>query len=68
MDKKGFRIHNVQIDRFLPWKRYTETATRIIKTSHEIWLRRTQRVFRIGGCKKKRSGKMSFSQEMGKSP
>ena len=66
MDKKGFRIHNVQTDRSLPWERYTETATGIIKTSHEIWLRRTQWVFHIGGYKKKHSREVSFSQKMGK--
>lgn len=68
MDKKGFRIHNVHIDCSLPWKRYTETATGIIKTSHEIWVRRTQWVFHIGGYKKKHSRKVSFSQKSGKSP
>lgn len=49
MDKEGFRIYNIQTGHFLPWNRYAETATGIIKTSHEIWLRRTQRVFHIGG-------------------
>lgn len=53
MDKEGFRIYNIQTGRFSPWNRYAETATGIIKTSHEIWLRRTQRVFHIGGWKKK---------------
>lgn len=66
--KKGFRICNIQIDFFLPWKRYTETATGIIQTSHKIWSRRTQPVFHIGCYKKKHSREESFSQKMMKSP
>lgn len=68
MDKEGFRVHNIQAGCFLPWNRYAETATRIIKTSHKIWLRRTQRVFHIGGWKKKHWRKVSFFQQTGKSP
>lgn len=62
MDKEGFRICNTQTDCFLPWNRYAETATGIIKTSHKIWLRRTQWVFHIGGWKEKQEGKCHSSR------